>query len=176
MVARSVVIDARRLYQVLLYPRRGRRCIQDQPEHRSIPNVAAPGVDLSISNLAYGGQLKLYAAFGTVLADGDPSVTIVCRMPDKPYLGKHPPDSAFQPITMPASGLNDTRVAMGTFLSETYNLGPKTVGTQPGLYGIPSITIGITRGTLATGSVGSMRRIRVATSCAWRYSISWATS
>ena len=98
------------------------------------PNVAAPGVDLSISNLAYGGQLKLYAAFGTVLADGAPKRYYRLSYARQTIPGVTPPDSAFQPITMPASGLNDTRVAMGTFLSETYNLGPKTVGTQPGLY------------------------------------------
>lgn len=98
------------------------------------PNPAAPGVDLSISNLAYGSTLKLHAAFGDTLADGVPKRYYRLSYARQITPGVTPPDAAFQPITMPASGLKDTRVAKGTFLSETYDLGPKTVGTQHGLY------------------------------------------
>jgi hypothetical protein len=100
------------------------------------PNAASPDVDLSISNLAYGGDLVVHADFGAALSSGAPQRYYRLSYAKKTNPAVTPPDAAFQPITSPSTGLSDTRVNKITFASDTYFLGPQTVGVQPGLYEI----------------------------------------
>ncbi len=96
------------------------------------PNASAPGIDPSISNLAYGSTLRVYANFGAGLSTAAPQ-----RYYRLSYAKKTgpptPPDSAFNPITSPPA-LWDTRVDKTTLISSTHKLGPYTVGPLPGLY------------------------------------------
>jgi hypothetical protein len=91
--------------------------------------------DGTISNLAYGGGLRLHAHFGQDLSDGTPPRYYRLSYAEKTG-PMTPPDAAFQPIaqSLPGGKLTDTRVNSITLVSEDYDLGPKTVGAQVGLF------------------------------------------
>lgn len=96
------------------------------------PNASAPGIEASISNLAYGSTLRIYANFGAGLSSAAPQRYYRLSYAKKTGPGT-PPDSAFNPITTPPA-LWDTRVDKTTLASSTHKLGPYPVGLLPGLY------------------------------------------
>ncbi|WP_071515958.1 hypothetical protein [Geitlerinema sp. PCC 9228] len=85
----------------------------------------------SLSNVAYGSTLLVYAQFGENLANGVPVNGKLAKYYRLSYAKQGSADSDFKPIT---TTLNDTRVDQNTLFSETHNLGPKTVNLQPALY------------------------------------------
>lgn len=78
----------------------------------------------ALSNVAYGGQLQIYAQFGDDLSDGSPP-----RFYRLSYARQG--SSEFTPLTAP---LEDTRVAKATLSSESHNLGPVTINGVSALY------------------------------------------
>ena len=80
----------------------------------------------TLTNVAYGHVLNTYAQFGDTLSNPNSA-------PGQLYyrLSYSKTGGSFTAAT---AKLDDTRVNKSTNFSESYNLGPKTIGTQAGLY------------------------------------------
>jgi hypothetical protein len=83
----------------------------------------------TLSNWAYGEDLRIYAQFGDGLTNG--------ATPRYYRLSYRKGSGAFVPITTP---LSDTRVAKTTLNSETHALGPQTVNGTTALYEVRDFT------------------------------------
>jgi hypothetical protein len=82
-----------------------------------------------LSNMAYGGQLRIYGQFGDTLSNAAP---IAGATPPYYYrLSYRKGAAGFTAIT---ADLADTRVNKVTLFSETHALGPQTINGVPALY------------------------------------------
>jgi hypothetical protein len=89
--------------------------------------------DSTLSNVAYGWSLLIYAQFGDALSSQSQYRYYRLSCAKKTGAGT-PPDAAFKPITSPSEGLSDTRVDKVSLNNESYSLGPKTIGISSGLF------------------------------------------
>lgn len=83
-----------------------------------------------LSNVAYGGNLLIFAQFGDALSTGAPPRYYRLSYAKQGSL-------SFTPLT---AELTDTRVNKGTLFSESHNLGPLTVNGVPALYEVRDFT------------------------------------
>jgi hypothetical protein len=81
-----------------------------------------------LSNVAYGASLLVYGQFGSALSTGSPKRYYRLSYARK---GMESDPNNFTPVV---ASLSDTRVNKVTFMSEAYELGPKTVNGVPALY------------------------------------------
>ncbi len=86
----------------------------------------------SLSNVAYGSWMNIYAQFGDNLTQNDPS----SGSPNYFYyrLSYAPQGSSDDDFKFIDVGLNDTRVDKGTLIAQSHKLGPYTVNSEPSLY------------------------------------------
>ena len=79
-----------------------------------------------ISNLAFGGSLRIHGQFGEDISDNSPA-----RYYRISYAQHGASDDDFVPLTTP---LSDTRVNKTTNVSESHILGPQPVNGEPALF------------------------------------------
>ena len=87
----------------------------------------------SLSNVAYGSLMKIYAQFGDDLTQSDPGSA---GPPDHFYyrLSYAPQGSADEEFKFVDIDLSDTRVNKTTLIAQSHKLGPFTVNSVPSLY------------------------------------------
>lgn len=89
--------------------------------------------DSSVSNVAYGSFMRIYAQFGDDLTQADPQTT---SPPDHFYyrLSYAPQGSNDDEFKFVDFDLSDTRVDKATLIAQSHKLGPFTVNSVPSLY------------------------------------------